>query len=140
QLFLGFRHHQRRDIARGSRLDLRSRPHQTGSLVATSDVGAQDSCARSRRQSTLPSCSYFLNLSVLSRSVCPLCLTLGPRHGVRALRPISLLELLARTHGAHVRNSIDGENPVQVIDLVLQKFRQVPLFVRANFLPLAAQI
>src|SRR6266478_3309904 len=46
---------------------------------------------------------------------------------VGTLRPISLLKLFARTHRADVRNAIHRQNPIQMIDLVLQQFREVHL-------------
>ena len=48
------------------------------------------------------------------RRFCP-----SRRYGIRAGCAISLLKLFARTHRADVRNAIHGQNPIQMIDLVL---------------------
>src|SRR5262252_6325863 len=45
--------------------------------------------------------------------------------GVRALIAISFFEFLTRTNRFHIGYAVDGENSIQMIDLVLQEFRQV---------------
>src|SRR5215472_16915857 len=45
--------------------------------------------------------------------------------GVRALIAISFFEFLTRTNRVHIGYAVDGENSIQMIDLVLQEFRQV---------------
>src|SRR6266481_6005640 len=73
--------------------------------------------------------------SSLLRRVCS-----SRRYGIRACCAISLLKLFARTHRADVRNAIHRQNPIQMIDLVLQQFREVPFLSRVNFAHRSAQI
>src|SRR6266403_1786293 len=53
---------------------------------------------------------------------------------------MSLLKLFARAHRAYVRDAIHRKNPIQMIDLVLQQLREIPLLSRMNFVLLTAQI
>jgi len=67
-------------------------------------------------------------------------LTLSPCHRVGTQRPVSLLKLFPRAHRPNIRYSIHRQNSIQMVNLVLQQFRQIPLFPCPYFLPLAAQI
>src|SRR6267378_739677 len=60
-------------------------------------------------------------------------------NAVGTLRPISLLKLFACAHRADIRNAIHRQNPIQMIDLVLQQFREVPFLSRLDFARRAAQ-
>src|SRR5467141_2534322 len=61
-------------------------------------------------------------------------------NAIGTLRPISLLKLFACAHRADIRNAIHRQNPMQMINLVLQQFREVPFLSRVNFALRPAQI
>lgn len=54
--------------------------------------------------------------------------------------PISLLELFSRDHRFDIDDAINGEDSIQVIDFVLQQFREKAIVSRAEFENLAAQV
>src|SRR5467141_1688030 len=67
-------------------------------------------------------------------------LLLQDLHRIGAAGPVSLLILLAGAHRFYVRDAIHGQDPIQVIDFVLQQLGQIALFIRVNFMLLTAQI
>ena len=73
--------------------------------------------------------------TALALNSCRLCF-----NPVGTLRPISLLKLFARAHRADIRNAIQRQNPIQMIDLVLQQFREIPFLSCVNFAHRTAQI
>jgi hypothetical protein len=52
-------------------------------------------------------------------------------HGIRTLCPVPPFELLARTDRPNIGNPIESENPIEMINLVLQQLRQVPIVAGA---------
>src|SRR3954464_5606739 len=49
-------------------------------------------------------------------------------HGVGTGLAVTLLEFLPRTDSLHIHDPIDGENPIEVINFVLQQFGKITVF------------
>src|SRR6266704_637705 len=60
--------------------------------------------------------------------------------GVRTGRAIALFELFSRAHRFHVCDAIDRQDAIEMVDLMLQEFGEIPLFTRMSFVRLPAQI
>src|SRR5437016_10889261 len=98
---------------------------------------------RSRRPQAATSRRDSQTLCKTSCSLSPLflrCFCACSRHSIWTRRAVSLLEFFARAHRLDVNDAVHGQDAVEVVDFVLQKFRKIPLFASLNFVPLRAQI
>src|SRR6267378_7342358 len=53
---------------------------------------------------------------------------------------VSLLEFFARAHRLHIRDAIHRQDPIQVIDFMLQRLGKISFVSCARFVPLPAQV